>query len=148
MHIKTLPLRFVHCPQTVQDMLKQMERFIVLIYDRTSSDDSVDDARKHLFTQKSREIDNMPPTQDALIQHTKSAIYQASYCWAQLMIAIPVLPSPADWGWKEKVEGGWEISCRELFRCGCKKGCTRQCQCKKAALQCTALCACGGICTQ
>lgn len=144
--------------QTVQDMLKPLERFIVLIYDRTSSDDSVNDARKHLFFQKSRAMDNLPPTQDALIQHTKRAIYQASYCWAQMMVAIPVLPSPADRGWKKKVEGGWEISwttlpeasqaCRELIRCGCKKGCTRQCQCKKAALQCTALCVCGGICTQ
>lgn len=134
--------------QTVQDMLKPLERFIVLLYDRTSSDKCVNDARKHLFTQKGRAIDNLPPSQDALIQHTKRAVYQAGYCWAQMMVATPVLPSPGDWGWKKKVEGGWEISsttlpeasqaCRELIRCGCKKGCTRQCQCRKAALQCTA----------
>lgn len=139
-------------------MLKPLERFIVLQYDRTSSDECVNDARKRLFTQKGRAIDNLPPSQDALIQHIKRAVYQAGYCWAQMMVASPVLPSPGDWGWKKKDEGGWEISwttlpeasqaCRELIRCGCKKGCTRQCKCRKAALQCTALCACGALCAQ
>ena len=33
---------------------------------------------------------------------------------------------------------------RELICCGCKKGCTGRCKCKKAALKCTALCQCGG----
>ena len=27
-----------------------------------------------------------------------------------MMIAAPELPSPSEWGWKKKVEGGWEIS--------------------------------------
>jgi len=34
-----------------------------------------------------------------------------------------------------------------LVSCKCKKGCVRLCKCKKAALQCTALCVCEGDCT-
>ena len=33
---------------------------------------------------------------------------------------------------------------RELIHCGCKKGCTGCCRCKKAAFKCTALCQCSG----
>ena len=37
-------------------------------------------------------------------------------------------------------------SCYELIHCGCKKGCTNRCKCKKSALKCTALCSCSGDC--
>ena len=36
------------------------------------------------------------PTKAALIQHTKRGIYQVGYCWGQVMIAAPELPSPTD----------------------------------------------------
>ena len=118
---------------------------------------SVTEVRKQLFTQKSRSIDGLPPTQAELIQHIKWATYQAGHCWAQMMIAAPELPSPSEWGWSKKAEGGWEVcwttlpeatqACRELIRCGCKKSCRGRCKYQKAALQCTALCLCGGLCT-
>lgn len=112
--------------------------FVVLLYDRTSSLEHVNEARKELFTKKSRTIDRLPPTQAALIQHIKRAAYQAGHCWAQVMIAAPELPSPGDWGWKRKDQGcGWEAfwtalpeatqACRELIRCGCKKECRGRC---------------------
>ena len=120
-------------------------------------------ARNVLIMQESscllrgRAMDGLPPTQDALIQHNKRTTYQAGHCWAQTMIAAPELPSLTGLGWKKKTEGGWEISwttppeatqaCRELVRCGCKKGCRRHCKCQKACLQCTTLCLCGGLYT-
>ena len=33
---------------------------------------------------------------------------------------------------------------RESIHCGCNKGCTGCCKCKKAAFKCTALCQCSG----
>ena len=33
-------------------------------------------------------------------------------------------------------------SCYELVSCKCKKRCVKRCKCKKAALECTALCVC------
>ena len=71
---------------------------MVLLYDRTSTQVLVNQARKELFTQKGRTIDGLPPTQAALIEHTKRAVYQAVHCWGQLMVAAPELPSPGDWG--------------------------------------------------
>ena len=44
---------------------------MVLLYDRTSIQGSVNEARKELFTRKGRAIDAIPPTQVALMQHIK-----------------------------------------------------------------------------
>ena len=51
------------------------------MYDRTSDHESVNDAaRKQLFTQKSRSLENLPLIQAALVQHIKRASYQEN-CW-------------------------------------------------------------------
>ena len=49
-------------PSIVDDSLDILERFVALLYDRTSSHDNVNDARKQLFIQKGRAIDALPPT--------------------------------------------------------------------------------------
>ena len=141
---------------SVGDQLEVLERFVVLLYDRASTEMKVNEARKQLFSQKGRPMDGLPPTQAALAEHIKRAAYQAGHVWAQMFVAVPNLPSPSEWGWVQTSNGGWEVewtalpeasqACCELFRCGCKKGCRRQCKCVKAALQCTALCLCGGLC--
>ncbi len=131
-----------------------LERFVVLLYCRTSNATKVNDARKQLFSQKSRALENIPPTQDALLQHIKRASLQAK-CWSQALVRVPDLPHPSTCGWRE-TESGWEPlwttlpqaaqSCQELVKCSCKKGCTSRCKCVKAALECTYLCSCGGEC--
>ena len=73
-------------PQSLEEWLEPLERFVVLLYDRTSSQECVNEARKQLFTQKGRAIKGLPPTQVALIQHIKKDAYQAGHCWAQMMI--------------------------------------------------------------
>ena len=92
-------------PETIELWLKPLERFVVLLYDRTSIQGSINEA---LFTRKGRAIDAIPPTQAALMQHIKRAAYQAGHCWSQAMIPNPEIPSPSDWGWSKKPEGGWE----------------------------------------
>ena len=57
-----------------------LERFVVLLYHHTSDQENVNDIRKVLFTQNSRSLENIPPTEDALRQHIKRASYQAN-CW-------------------------------------------------------------------
>ena len=137
--------------------LELCERFVVLLYDRTSSCDRVDLARKKIYSRK-HTIESIPPTQDALIQHIRRAIYQAGYIWNQTLIPQPVLPSPDSWGWLP--DGvGWKplwmtlpdtfSSCEELKKCGCKTGCTtKRCTCFRDGLDCTVLCACDGECRQ
>ena len=141
---------------SLDDCMPALERFVVLLYDRTSCEVEVNTARKHLFTQKSRSIDALPPTRAALLEHSKRAAFMAGHCWAQVATPCPQLPSPADWGWS-KNDGGWHVYwtalpeatqvCRELLRCGCKQGCRGRCKCVRAALQCTALCHCEGLCS-
>lgn len=55
-----------------------LERFTILLYDRTSDLVNIDEARKHLFTKKGRAMDAIPPTRAALIQHIKRAVYQGA----------------------------------------------------------------------
>jgi hypothetical protein len=134
-----------------EEYMKVLERYVILLYDRTSDKFQVNDARKQLFSQKGKALESIPPTRAALVEHTKRASYQAGHCWGQALLPQPQLPSPQDWGWTHTSDG-WQPywtslpevtkSCRELVRCGCKKGCRGKCSCIKADLSCTALCAC------
>ena len=140
----------------VDDAMNTIERFVVLMNDKTSSCSKVNEARIHLFAQKGRDINNIPPTQGALLQHVKRAVYQAGYCWSQALVPQPELPQPEGWGWTANEEGKWEVIwsnlpdaskvSKELLKCGCNKGCRGNCKCHKAALTCTIMCKCGGSC--
>ena len=132
-----------------------LERFVVLLYDRTSDIMNVNNARKQLFTQKSRSLENLPPSQEALKQHLKRACFQSN-CWNKALLSNQVLPSPADWGWKLGATG-WEalwtilpeasLSCYELIHCGCKKGCTtRHVNVSKLLSNALPFCSCYGKC--
>jgi len=52
-----------------------LERFVVLLYDRTNSCTAVNVARKQLFSRNDRAVDNIPPSRDALLQHVKRACF-------------------------------------------------------------------------
>ena len=137
------------------DWMQVLGRYVVLLYDITSSCLTVDEARKQLFTRKSRWFNSIPPTRNALLQHVKRTAYQASHIWGQALIASPLVPSPRYWGWITD-SGEWrplcttlpEItkSCQELVKCGCKKGCRGGCGCRRVSLRCTTLCACPEEC--
>ena len=141
--------------ESAMDVLPIIERLIVIMYDRGSSESSVNSERLVLFTQKRREIENIPPTQDALAQHVLRVGYEAGHVWGQATIKVPQLPSPSDFGWTWEVANAqWNMkwmtlppagaACRAVIRCGCTKGCRSQCKCKNADLTYTMLCKCGG----
>ncbi|KAG7160351.1 hypothetical protein Hamer_G001570 [Homarus americanus] len=111
-------------------VLSTLERFIVLLYDHTSTSCDVNVLRKKLFSRKSRSLEHLPPTRAALEQHIKRAAYQAGHIWGQAAIAFVSLPSPCDWGWMksgDELEPLWTTlsevskSCHELISCGCRK---------------------------
>ncbi len=141
-------------PHIPDECLAEIERFVVLLYSRSSGLSKVNEARRDLFS-KARPLEHIPPTQSALLQHVKRSTLQGGHCWGQTLIAQPELPSPADWGWV-KSKNGWTPlwsslptaaqACYELVSCGCKKACSGRCKCTKASFQCTALCQCGGTC--
>lgn len=123
-------------PGEVSDRsMSLLERFVVLMYDRISESTHVNEARKQLFTQKSRTLENIPPTQAALVQHIKRTCYQAN-CWNQALVRDPQMPEPSDWGWTKETTGWQPIwttlpvasqACTELIHCSCKKAFTGRC---------------------
>ncbi len=70
---------------------------------------NVNEARKQLFSQKGKPMDGLPPTEVALLEHIKRVAYQAGYVWAQMLIAVPNLPSPSECMWVQTSNGGWEV---------------------------------------
>ena len=96
-------------PTLVRDLdLQRLERFVVLMYDRSSAATSVDEARLDLFARKQRPYNSIPPTRAALREHAKRAAYQAGIIWGQATISNPDTRSPAEWGWTQKGET-WQI---------------------------------------
>ena len=79
----------MHMADPISDRtLEVIERFVLLMYSRTSDLSRVNDARKQLFGQKSRSLENIPPTQAALEQHLKRARYQCN-CWNMCLSPDP-----------------------------------------------------------
>lgn len=144
-------------PKDIPDeCLASIERFIVLVYERTSNLTSINAARQRLFCKNSCLVEHLPPTAAALKQHVLHSVYQAAHIWRQALDKQPSLPNPGDWGWDKTLGNVWhplwtllgqaQEHCYELIHCGCKKSCTGNCKCSKASLSCTALCACDGKC--
>ena len=140
--------------ETVMIVLPIIKRLIVIMYDRGSSESSENGERLVLFTQQVKEIENIPPTQDAPAQHVLTVGCEAGHVWGQATIKAPQLPSP-DFGWTwEVATAQWNMkwmtfppdgaACRAVIKYGCTKGCRSQCKCNKADLTCTMFCQCGG----
>lgn len=141
-----------------EQVMDIIQRFVVLLYDKTSDIMRVNEARKALFTRKGRSIENIPPTEAALLEHSKRAAYQG-ISWEAALEANPTLESPAKTGWMKGANGIWVPfwtslpeamnACRELLHCECRKGCSpTKCTCLKSSLRCTANCRyCPGNCS-
>ena len=135
-----------------QSEMDTLEQFVVIMYDRSSTTCKVDEARFDLFARKQRAYDAIPPTQAALTEHVKRAVFQAGHVWGQSTVTEQQLPSPSNWGWSKQnnvwVPKWTTLSaiaecCQEIQKCGCKKSnCTGNCKCYRSGLSCTALCSC------
>ena len=69
-------LELISTPGSIHDHnFALIERFVVLMYDRTSGLHEVNQARQELFCQRSRKLEGIPPTRAALEQHVKRACY-------------------------------------------------------------------------
>ncbi len=97
---QTLFCKLSDSPHQITDTeMNILERFVVLLYKRTSPLQSVNEARKKLFASGNRQIENIPPTRAALFQHAKRALFQAGHMWGKTLAVSYKVPSPTDWGW-------------------------------------------------
>ena len=60
-----------------EDEYLVIERFIILMYDITSSTTNINECQRELFTKKGKAVVCIPPTKDALRQHIKRAMLQS-----------------------------------------------------------------------
>lgn len=146
---------FLHLDLT-SDMFLELEKFTCVLYDRAYGAENVNDLRKKMFSKKSLNMESIPPTQAALLQHAKRSVYQTGI-WTTCLEANQCVPSPELFGWTN-TNNCWKPhwttlpkaaeACRELIKCGCKAEpmCSRRCRCRNAGLPCTNLCNCGGMC--
>ncbi len=122
-----------------EDIILKLERFVVLMYCRTSDGVHFNTAWMTLFSQMSRNIENIPPTQAALDQHIKRLSYQSGHVWEQSLEVRPELPEVNDWGWETSRPASYipkwttlpiaEVACLELISCKCAKFCKGKCNC-------------------
>ena len=68
-------------PEEIPDgVMITLEQFTILLCDRTSQLQSINEARKHLFTKRNRTMESISPTKAALIEHTKRSVCQGGHC--------------------------------------------------------------------
>ena len=125
-----------------------------IMYSRTSILTSVNEARMNMYFSRTQNIENIPPTKNTFLFHTKRALFQ-SVVWSRCLDVLQNLPLPKDFWWKESDNSiiKWipywmsqsEASkeCREFIKCACKATCsTSRYTYKGADLRCTLLCKC------
>ena len=100
---------------------KVLERFAIIMYDRSSSATDIDSVRLYMFARKQKSYDTIPPTSAALDYHTKRAAYQAGSTWGQAITCQIEILSPSIWDWKPQDNSlpiVWTslspVCCREL----------------------------------
>ena len=140
----------VDSPFQTSPRLKEVaSNFVCRLYSNDEPDNDVDLIRMKLFSQKTRDVERIPPTKDALDQRLKRSVFQASI-WTMAHSAMMPVYNPTDHGWKEengKLLPIWitQPLARDVYnldvKCTCKTTCCL-CTCKKAKLKCTRMCKC------
>ena len=86
------------------DHMKVIERFTILMFNKSCNAASVNEARLQMFSHGLRGLDAIPPTQAALFEHLKRSVLQASFIWNQATTAEQIIPSFDEWGWEFDLE--------------------------------------------
>ena len=82
--------RLSQYPPTVNDNeMDILEKFVVIMYDRSSTATCVNNARLDMFARKQRPYEAIPPTRSALLQHVKRAAYQTGCVWMEPISTAP-----------------------------------------------------------
>ena len=133
-----------------------LQLYFVRLYDKTSETVKVNELRKKLYT-NGKNIENIPPTENALYEHIRRSAYQANV-WDQLQ-AFQELYDISRCGWT-KIGDTWDTlwstlldvskTLQILVSCGCKSDCKgknkNRCKCTRSGLNCTLLCRCDENC--
>ncbi|CAH3020104.1 unnamed protein product, partial [Porites evermanni] len=138
-----------------QRTIADAEAFVCQLYHKGTREVEINRERAAAFRKVKKNIDSLPPTQDALHLHIRRANYQ-SMIWKRAQEACPSIPRPED-------ENGWYLNdegilkpklmtqevvssaCIQLAFCGCssEQSClNRRCTCVRLSLPCSRACKC------
>ena len=81
--------------QISADVLAKAEAFVCKLYNPVTQEVEINKERAAAFRKSKKDLDALPPTQDALILHIKQAINH----WNKSLEPCPSLPKPEDSGW-------------------------------------------------
>ena len=127
-----------------------VEEFICRLYRAPNPQDGVNKCRIDLFEKGNKELEKLPPTQDALSLHITRANHQANV-WLQANVSWQTVGLPSETIGLEvseqKLKVVWTTkpsipsSCIHLISCGCTKKCnTGACKCYNTSQRCTPMC--------
>ena len=103
-------------------------RFVCILYSN-ADENNVNLVRMRMFCQKTRDIERIPPTSDALVQHIKRSIFQASI-WTTAYDPQTPDQQPINHRWMERDNKFFPIGttislAKDVFdfvvKCSCKK---------------------------
>ena len=138
-----------------EEIARAGEEFILKLYRAKKASKTLDDWRHISYSRvmKSRKkaksakfthfhLSNLPPTSAAAKYHSYRAYYTVQQWLGRSLL-------PTDWGWQcsdgvliptlsDKPVASKSILC--MVSCGCKTGCGNKCSCRKAGLECKAMC--------
>ena len=92
----------------VEHQLDKIQR-VDVVWDKTNTGSEVNMVGFEQFARKGRDVNNIPPTKGALLQHARRAAYQAGHCWSQTIEPQIEIPRPAGWGWVGTDGGKWGV---------------------------------------
>jgi hypothetical protein len=78
--------------------MQRIERYVVLMYSKGCGVARVNETKHRRFTNGSKSLENLPPTQAALFQHVKRALLQASFYWDKATSVQQEIPDLSEWG--------------------------------------------------
>ena len=115
-------------PETISnDDMQILEQLVVILYDRSSAVKKVNEKRLGLFVHRQKSYEMIPPTESALLEYTKIAVYQAWHVWGQSLILRARTSKPKAIGMESGLPqlattlGIFTYSCYLLSR-ACKMG--------------------------
>ena len=53
-----------------------------------------------MFTNGLKDLDSIPPTQHAFLQHAKRDLLTPAFVWKQALLKTPEISIPSEWGWE------------------------------------------------
>ena len=121
------------------------DKFVIWLYDTNQ----INEICYKLFAQKNSNPENLPPTEDTLIQHIRRVSYHA-FTWKNAMHPMNNMPSTVGSGWKRQngypnylTKDHSPKNIESLMTCKRTTGCRiNTCRCRKNSLGCTEACLC------